>query len=132
MEAIEIFTEQLDLHPDDDEYLYEVTSSRRNLAIVQSAEGKIEEAIENYRAQIQSLKRLVEKYPQNSLFFKELVGAQWWLQTTKIRQLNICDMTEINALSTDFNSLIKLDNENDVWKSDLLRFKNMISDNCSN
>ena len=132
LEAIEIFTEQLDLYPDDEEYLYEVTSSRRNLAIVQSAEGKIEEAIENYRAQIQSLKRLVKKYPQNSLYFKELVGAQWWLQTTKIRQLNICDMTEINALITDFNSLIKLDNENDVWKSDLLRFKNMISDNCSN
>jgi len=132
LEAIEIFTEQLDLHPDDDEYLYEVTSSRRNLAIVQSAEGKIEEAIENYRAQIQSLKRLVEKYPQNSLFFKELVGAQWWLQTTKVRQLNICDKTEINALITDFKSLIKLDPKNDIWKSDLSRFKKMISDNCSN
>jgi len=75
---------------------------------------------------------LVEKYPQNSLFFKELVGAQWWLQTTKVRQLNICDKTEINALITDFKWLIKLDPKNDIWKSDLTRFKKMISDNCSN
>jgi len=132
LEAIEIFTEQLDLYPDDEEYLYEVTSSRRNLAIVQSAEGKTEEATKNYLVQIEILKQLVKKYPQNSLYLEDFITAQWWLQTTKIRQLNICDMTEIDALTTDFNSLIKRDPENDIWKTDLSRFNNMISDNCSN